>query len=254
MNTKKYDESVMKKEVNPNAEKKLRPKVAVKSNLDPSSIMRLIRLLLIVALGVGLAFQTVMTSRSAEEQHRLTLATVSHIAVSHDSAFSTPIESADDEFAPQDSLLTFSAPSPSFNEIPVVTDPSSSVGRSWLGWLIWKLRSQIESTLSAVGLVWWASRSISPIVALRFKNSPAAGGGSSYMSMALNLWQTGFEGIFEHAYSLLGEIALYVAVLVTATVGFTVLYSGLEEGSTITQQVAEVVAAAVGVEGVNSEL
>jgi hypothetical protein len=73
-------------------------------------------------------------------------------------------------------------------------------------------------------------------------------------------------GIFEHAYSLLGEVALYVAVLVVAVVGFTVLYSGSVGGTqieggenqaiAITQVVESVVAAMSGggAEGVASEL
>ncbi len=75
-----------------------------------------------------------------------------------------------------------------------------------------------------------------------------------------------FSGLFEHAYSLLGELALYVAVLVAAVVGFTVLYSGSVGGTLIDgggdqvvtlTQVAETVAAVIsggGAEGVASEL
>ena len=36
-----------------------------------------------------------------------------------------------------------------------------------MGYVVWKLRSQAECTLSAVALVWWASRNLSPLVTLR---------------------------------------------------------------------------------------
>jgi hypothetical protein len=53
-NNKIYDDELAKKSAAPVTEKKLRPKVEVKSNIQPSSVMRLIRLLLIVAVGVVL--------------------------------------------------------------------------------------------------------------------------------------------------------------------------------------------------------
>ncbi len=54
-NTAKHDESALKKEVAKKEEKpKIKPKVEPKSNVQPASVMRLIRLLLIVALGIVL--------------------------------------------------------------------------------------------------------------------------------------------------------------------------------------------------------
>ncbi len=46
------------------------------------------------------------------------------------------------------------------------------------------------------------------------------------MKYLLNLWATGFEGIFEIGYSVLGEVALHSAVLIVSVLIFTMLYSG----------------------------
>jgi hypothetical protein len=53
-NNKIYDDDLARKSAAPVTEKKVRPKVVVQSNIQPSSIMRLIRLILIVAVGVVL--------------------------------------------------------------------------------------------------------------------------------------------------------------------------------------------------------
>mmetsp|Transcript_15293 Transcript_15293/g.20953 ORF Transcript_15293/g.20953 Transcript_15293/m.20953 type:complete len:181 (-) Transcript_15293:66-608(-) len=112
---------------------------------------------------------------------------------------------------------------------PLTESYSPSTRRSWLGWIQSLIRGQLECAVSAVGLLGMLVNMFSPFVNSRFSNKPNQ---ANILAALYEMYLSGFESLFEHVYSWLGEIALYVFSIIGFTALFSILLQEVSSSST----------------------
>ena len=243
-NTAKFDENIVKKDEDKslggkNAEEKQKvlKKLALKATktpLKPHQIVRFIRLLIIVVVGMITGYQSAMTN-----MHEV-------VSYAHQQSTTTiPVEEGITTGLSQ-AQLTFSAlvSGPSVGTIPhfvgATISPvqdgwftkSSNSNRTWFQWLQYRFVRQLQCSFSAVSLVGWiVSMCISPLVTRAFPKQQSSGFFS--MQTIINLYSNGVEGLIEIILSKIGEWALHVTVTVGTAMAVTFFFGGIGDVSSI---------------------
>jgi len=129
-------------------------KLPQKSNWQPGSILKLIRLFIIIALGVHSAYQAVQTNQIAvasfekSDVNNLDLLT----------RFQSKSSVSTQKTAQIDDLPT----TDNFDISSIHYDHQNN--KTWYSWARKKLINQVECSVSVVGLIWWISNLIQPFV------------------------------------------------------------------------------------------
>ena len=237
-NTAKFDENIVTKESmegkNADEKQKVLKKLALKATktpLKPHQIMRFIRLLIIVVVGMITGYQSAVKNMDevVSYAHQKSSIQVEEVTT-------TGLSSAH---------LTLSAfvSGPSVDAIPhfmgatVSTTQdgwfsSANNNRTWFQWLQYRFVRQLQCSLSAVSLVGWVvSMCISPLVNRAFPKQKNSGVFS--MQTVINLFSNGVEGLIEIGLSRLGEWALHATVTVATAMAVTFFLGGIGDVSTI---------------------
>jgi len=85
------------------------------------------------------------------------------------------------------------ASSNSFDSIPsdTSTTTTSNSNRTWVQYFQDYLRRNVECSVSAVGLVWWGSRMLNPVIHAQFKSKPQS---TKPMDLVMNFVNNGIAG------------------------------------------------------------
>jgi hypothetical protein len=231
-NTAKFDENIVKKDEKTVIGTKEEEKVkflkkmalkAAKAPLQAHQAMRFIRLLAIIVLGMVTGYQSATRNMNevgsfARQQPR------------------TPVSDAGAGTVVDTARLALGAfisggsggAIPHFDGAvlqPAVYDVPG--GRTWFQWGQNKIVRQLECSLTAVGLVWWVTSMLSPMVSRAFPKQQNSNG---IMNMVISFYNNGMEGLIEGVVSRLGELALHLFVTVGTAMAVTFLFGvGVED-------------------------
>ena len=248
-NTAKFDENIVKKDgknvVGTKEEEKAKflKKMALKAAKAPlqaHQAMRFIRMLAVIVLGMVTGYQSATRNMHevgsfARQQPRTNVADVAGTGA-------TVVDNA------RLALGAFISGGGSGGVIPhfdgAVSQPAvydaSTVpgGRTWFQWGQNKILRQLECSLTAVGLVWWVTSMLSPMVNKAFPKQQSSNG---LMAMVISFYNNGMEGLIEGVVSRLGELALHLFVTVgTAMVVTFLMGGGAGEGDVVASVAASV--------------
>lgn len=230
-NTAKFDENIVKKDeknvVGTKEEEKAKflKKMALKAAKAPlqaHQVMRFIRLLAIIALGMVTGYQ----SATHNMQEVGSFARQQQRTGAPDAAGSSVVDNARQALGAfisggggGDSVI------PHFDGAvlqPAMFDASTVPGgRTWFQWGQTKILRQLECSLTAVGLVWWVTSMFSSMVSRAFPKQPNSDG---YMGILVSFYNNGMEGLIEGVVSRLGELGLHLFVTVGTAMLVTFLF------------------------------
>lgn len=201
-------ETKEEKEANSKLEKirlmKLKQANANQHTIEPTSIMRILRFLLIVSLATFTGYRIVDKNRKAALQMSDQLLT-----------------------KPQRQLLELDEFNPSATSFTATaTDESTETNtkeRTWMQYFQYRLNNQLEASLSALMVVSWISRMFNPAINTMFKTKPKPK--SSGIQMVMEFLSTGLSAWMESIYSVLGEVSVHFLVLILSVTLFTLYYS-----------------------------
>jgi RNase P/RNase MRP subunit p29 len=206
-NTASFDKKTMdgEKKVEKGKEVKVEGKVLkkkpVQNNLSASTVTRLIRMFVIIALAVYRGYYVVQRGNNRILTDPATLAAMEGV---------------------ETVLVTDAKAGAEAGQGTQGTQPQGGQGRSWGQWVWGKLAAPFESTLTVVGMSYWIAQMLSAPIVARMPSAKVPGG---IFDRLLSLYTDGFEGVLEYIFCMLGEYALHAGTILTVTTALT-LFSG----------------------------
>ena len=245
-NTAKFDENIVKKDEDKsmegkNAEEKQKvlKKLALKATktpLKPHQIVKFIRLLILVVVGMITGYQSAMTNMHEVVSYGHQKSTINHVEEGITTTTTTTTGLSTLHAFVNGPSVDGNIPHFLGATVSPAQDgwfPTTNKNRTWFQWLQNRFVRQLQCSLTAVSLVGWVvSMCISPLVNRAFPKQQNSGVFS--MQTIINLYSNGVEGLIEIILSRLGEWALHVTVTVATAMVVTFFLGGsLGDGSTI---------------------
>mmetsp|Transcript_28287 Transcript_28287/g.27124 ORF Transcript_28287/g.27124 Transcript_28287/m.27124 type:complete len:343 (+) Transcript_28287:64-1092(+) len=217
-NTASYEEKQKSEIVPPVVSTVVKKKTVKLVNvpLQPFQVMRFIRVLAIVALGVITGYRSAISNMEEVLTYKQELSTKVSDVEGRDSLGS---------FLGVEKDLSFRK----FNGNRNMMQTGFMEQRTWFGWARNKVLTQTECTFTAVGVVWWASTVLAPFVTKALPKGPK--GGMNIMAVVFSLYNNGFEGVLDTVLARISELALHLLVIIiTAIVTTFLVNASLTEG------------------------
>jgi len=102
----------------------------------------------------------------------------------------------------------------------------ATVERTWIQYFQQKLTSQLECPVSAIALVWYLSRALTPALTAQLAEKKKS---AKPLEMVMEFLTTGINSYIEGVYTVIGEICLHLCLMVIAVGVFTVYFAPVEE-------------------------
>eukprot|EP01031_Cornospumella_fuschlensis_P024746 gene24746-29902_t len=166
-----------------------------KSNVDGAAVMRLVRLLMLVCLAAYTGYRVVCASQMEAR---------------------TSVNMAYDEFNPS----------------PLADSMASSAEateRTWLQYVQGRIVSQTESSVTAVSLMYYLSRLLTPALTAPLPKKKS----EKPLEYIMNLLTNGISNLLEGVYTTIGEVCLHMVVVWVAVCVCTLHFQqhGLPDGA-----------------------
>eukprot|EP01040_Poterioochromonas_malhamensis_P001544 gene1544-1634_t len=185
-NSDDKDKEGSKQNTSDKSSKVVKLKPVQKYSIEPSTAMRILRLILIVFCATWTGYRVVLRNKLALQSFQ---------------------QQDQDEF-------DLSA------GIPNQTFTTSTADRTWLQYFQYRINGQLETSISAILFIYWISKMFTPAVNSVFKVPKAKP--SNLLQTAFEFLQTGLSTWLEGVYTVMGEISLHFFLLIISVIVWTI--------------------------------